>query len=113
MPGFGMSLRRKISAILLLASLGAACRSAHADWPEFRGPYGDGHVSAPGDTNPIGLPLHWSDTDNVKWKTTIPNRGWSTPVILGNQVWMSSATPDGHDFFAICVDADSGEIKYN
>ena len=45
---------------------------AQADWPEFRGPWGDGHVSAPGDTKPIGLPLHWSETNNVKWKTEIP-----------------------------------------
>ena len=42
---------------------------ARADWPEFRGPRGDGHASAPGDPQPIGLPLHWSETNNVKWKT--------------------------------------------
>ena len=59
------------------------------------------------------LDVHWSETENVKWKTAIPNRGWSTPVVMGNQVWMSSATPDGHDFFAICVDADSGNIIHD
>jgi len=87
--------------------------AARADWPEFRGPWGDGHVSAPGDTQPIGLPLHWSETENVKWKTEIPERGWSTPVVLGDQVWLTTATPDGRDFFAICVDAPTGRIRFN
>ena len=82
--------------------------AARADWPEFRGPWGDGHASAPGDTNLIGLPLHWSETNNVKWKTEIPYRGWSTPVVMGGQVWLTTATVDGHDFFAICVDAETG-----
>ena len=84
-----------------------------ADWPEFRGPSGDGFVSGHGDANSAGLPLHWSETENVRWKTEIPNRGWSTPVVLGGQVWLTTATADGHDFFAICVDADTGKILFN
>ena len=76
-------------AAVLLVSGGPTAR---ADWPEFRGPWGDGHVSAPGDTKPIGLPLHWSETNNVKWKTEIPYRGWSTPVVMGGQVWLTTAT---------------------
>jgi outer membrane protein assembly factor BamB len=79
----------------------------------MRGPWGDGHVSAPGETNLIGLPLHWSETNNVKWKTAIPYRGWSTPVALGGQVWLTTATEDGHDFFALGVDAESGRVRFN
>ena len=86
---------------------------ARADWPQFRGPRGDGTASAPGDTNLIGLPLHWSETNNIKWKTEIPFRGWSTPVVMNGQVWVTTATEDGHDFFAICVDADTGKILFN
>jgi outer membrane protein assembly factor BamB len=108
-----MSLSRKIFLAALLASVVSSTEMARGDWPEFRGPWGDGYVSAPGDKKPIGLPLHWSETENVKWKAAIPNRGWSTPVIMGNQVWMTAATPDGHDFYAICVEADSGKMKYN
>jgi outer membrane protein assembly factor BamB len=103
----------QILSIGLTFMLVSGNQVSRADWPEFRGPWGDGRTSAPGDTNLVGLPLHWSETENVKWKTTIPNRGWSTPVVLGNQVWMTSATVDGHDFFAICVDADSGKILYD
>src|SRR5262249_38293656 len=84
-------------AVLCLALLLAASK-ARADWPEFRGPWGDGHVAGPGDTNLVGFPLHWSETNNIKWKTEIPYRGWSTPVVMEDQVWLSTATEDGHDF---------------
>jgi outer membrane protein assembly factor BamB len=86
---------------------------ARADWPEFRGPWGNGHVSAPGSTNLMGLPLHWSETNNIKWKTEIPYRGWSTPVVMGGQVWLTTATLDGHDFFAIGLDGETGQIRFN
>jgi len=81
--------------------------SLSADWPDFRGPTADGHSTA------TGLPLQWSETNNVVWKTPIPHRGWSTPVILGKQIWLTTATAGGNDFFAICVDADSGKILFN
>jgi len=93
--------------VLLAATL------VHADWPEFRGPWGDGRTSAPGDTNLIGFPLHWSETNNIKWKTEIPFRGWSTPVIMNGQVWLTTATEAGNDYFAICLDKDSGKILFN
>jgi outer membrane protein assembly factor BamB len=99
-----------LPALLLLVIGGSAAR---ADWPEFRGPWGDGHVSAPGGTKSIGLPLHWSETNNIKWKTEIPYRGLSTPVVMGGQVWLTTATEDGHDFFAICVDAETGQVRFN
>ena len=104
------TLSRLAISALLLALGGPAAR---ADWPEFRGPQGDGQVSAPGDTKALGLPLHWSETNNIKWKTAIPFRGWSTPVVMGGQVWVTTATEDGHDFFAIGLDAETGKIRFN
>lgn len=104
----------KSTSLLLLAfavSLGPF--DAHADWPAFRGPRGDGHVSPPGATNLVGFPLRWSESENIKWKTEIPERGWSTPAVMGNQVWLTTATVDGHDFSVICVDAESGAIRLN
>src|SRR6266498_5028018 len=99
--------------LLILATLciGPA-QTVRADWPEFRGRQGDGHVSAPGD-KAIGLPSQWSETNNVKWKTEIPQKGWATPVIMDGQVWIATATADGHDFFAICVDEETGKIRFN
>lgn len=82
-----------------------------ADWPEFRGPTGDGHASAP--DRLLGVPLEWNEGRNVKWKTPVPHRGWSTPVVLGGQVWITTATEAGHDCYAIGLDADTGEIRFN
>ncbi len=86
---------------------------AHADWPQFRGPFNNGHVTAPGSTTPTGLPVKWSETENVKWKIPIPHRGWSTPAIMEGKVWLTTATLEGHDFFVICVDAATGNVLLN
>ncbi len=79
---------------------------ALAGWPQFRGPTGDGHASA------AGLPLTWSDTENVVWKTPIAHKGWSTPLVLGGQIWLTSATEDGKAFWAYCVDRATGKMLY-
>jgi outer membrane protein assembly factor BamB len=81
---------------------GWAC--AGAEWPAFRGPHGDGSVTG------SKLPLRWSETENVRWKTAIPHLGWSTPAVRDNRVWVTSATTNGQDYFAFCVDAASGKI---
>jgi outer membrane protein assembly factor BamB len=84
-----------------------------ADWPAFRGPTGDGHVAVAKAPKPAGLPLHWNEKENVRWKTAIPERGWSTPVVRDNRVWLTTASADGHDFFVLCVDAVTGRILVN
>ncbi len=76
-----------------------------ADWPQLRGPAGDGHGQA------ANLPVTWSEQENVAWKTPIHGRGWSSPVVWGDQVWLTTAAEDGRQFFAVCVDAKSGQIK--
>ncbi|MDD4869382.1 MAG: PQQ-binding-like beta-propeller repeat protein [Kiritimatiellae bacterium] len=106
-------IEKKTCIVVIFFALLIVVPSVRADWPEIRGPFGDGHVSAPGNTKPIGLPLRWGENENVKWKTEIPHRGWSTPVVLGNQIWLTTATTNGNDFFAICVDADTGKIVFN
>ena len=95
---------------VLLALNGPSLR---ADWPEFRGPTGDGHASPSTSGKPNGVPLNWSETNNVRWKTEIPYRGWSAPVVLGGQVWVTTATEDGHDFYAVGLDAESGKVIFN
>src|SRR5215813_6955276 len=88
--------------ILVLASC-AVVRGAE-NWPQFRGPDGTGHSDA------RGLPLHWSETENIVWKTAIHDRGWSSPVIYGKQIWLTSASKDGRELFVFCVDRDNGKI---
>lgn len=55
------------------------------EWPQFRGPDGQGHADG------AKLPLTWSESEHVKWKTAIPGEGHSSPVISGNQLWITTA----------------------
>ena len=77
------------------------------DWPQFRGPDGQGH------SDQTGIPIHWKEGENITWKTAVPGRGWSSPVIAGNQVWMTSAEVDGKSLHAICIDKRSGKLLHN
>ena len=106
-------MMRLIFPALTVCSSLATSRPARADWPEFRGPFGNGHATAPGDKTSNDVPLTWSETQNIRWKTPIPYHGWSTPVVLSGQIWVTTATDDGHDFFALCIDAKSGKIVHN
>ena len=81
--------------------------SDSANWFQFRGPQGDG--TAPGQHPPTS----WSETENVRWKTPIHGRGWSSPVVLGDEVWLTTATTDGKKMYAVCVDLESGKIKHD
>ncbi|HQZ65277.1 MAG TPA: PQQ-binding-like beta-propeller repeat protein [Planctomycetaceae bacterium] len=89
MNGQNYSMRRPawLTAILLMAvSLNrAVISSAQDEWPQFRGPDGQGHTEA------IGLPITWSETENVVWKTATPGEGHSSPVISENQIWLTTA----------------------
>ncbi|MEO6725157.1 MAG: PQQ-binding-like beta-propeller repeat protein [Blastocatellia bacterium] len=95
-------MRRFITTILLLF-FGSLAQAAD-NWPQFRGPDGTGHSDA------RDLPLNWSEKQNVVWKTAIHDRGWSSPVIYGKQVWLTTASPDGRKLFALCLDRDTGKI---
>lgn len=78
--------------------------AASDNWPQFRGPDGNGHSDA------RGLPLKWSEEENIVWKTAIHDRGWSSPVIHGDQIWLTTATGDGRKLYALCIDRESGKI---
>ncbi len=97
-------MKRILLAGVVGVSLGAGAVGGAENWPQFRGPEGNGHSDA------RGLPLTWSETNHVKWKTPIHGKSWSSPVIWGRQVWVTSATEDGRELFALCVDRDSGKI---
>ena len=90
---------------LTLATVIVGAVWANENWPQFRGPDGDGHSDSQ------GLPLTWSETKNVRWKTAIHGKAWSSPVILGDQIWLTTATEDGHELFVMCVERDNGKIR--
>lgn len=73
-----------LSSLLLAACLlGGAAQAA--DWPQFRGPDGDGRSAA------RGLPTAWGGFRRPHWQTTIPGQGWSSPVVYGDRIWLTSA----------------------
>jgi outer membrane protein assembly factor BamB len=78
-----------------------------SDWPQFRGPTGQGH------SDEQGLPLNWSETTNVRWKVAIPGRGWSSPVVQGDRIWLTTATDEGKSLRALSIDRNSGTILQN
>lgn len=99
-----MVLRSFAAVVLSTAGLVAA---AGENWPEFRGPNGVG-VAPDAD-----LPAEFGDEKNVVWKTPIHGKGWSSPVVWGDQVWVSTATDDGLKMAALCVDAKSGKVVHD
>jgi sugar lactone lactonase YvrE/outer membrane protein assembly factor BamB/enterochelin esterase-like enzyme len=120
--------------VLLSAALGiAVCdRATAVEWPQWRGPDGQGHAAAVHD-----LPVTWSETENIAWKTPLVGRAWSSPVIDGNQVWMTNAIESVASeaekkkwqeantgkqplnisgpvsLHALCVDRDSGKLLHD
>ena len=79
------------------------------DWPQFRGPTGQGHSLE------RGLPAEWSESQNIIWKTAISGRGWSSPVIAGSRVWITTAINDGSgaSLRALAFDVESGNQVTN
>jgi len=96
----------KNALVLFLAVLCAGW--AHAEnWPRFRGPTGQG-LSSKND-----LPLHWSPTSNVVWKTAIPGIGWSSPIVWEDRIFLTSTTEDGVSCRVFCLDRSSGKTLWN
>ena len=78
-----------------------------SNWPEFRGPTADGHAEQ------SELPTQIGEKDNVAWKTPIHGKGWSSPVIWENQVWLTTATADGKKMSVVCADLQSGALVHD
>src|SRR5687767_11181082 len=86
----------------VLAALVCCVIAKAEDWPQFRGPGGQGHSTE------MGLPLEWSESRHVVWKTPVAGAGWSSPSIQGNRVWLTTATEGGRSLRAIAVDIKTG-----
>lgn len=101
---------------------------AQTNWPQFRG------ADARGVATQTGLPDHWSATENVAWKTDIPGRGWSSPIVWGDQVFVTTVINTGkseepkkglyfggdrlkpseslHQWKVLCLDLKTGEVRW-
>ena len=123
---------RKTSLVLwlMLVAVGVVQAQSDAHWPQWRGPFFNG--MARGDA-----PTVWSDTKNIKWKAEIPGRGFSTPVMWGDRIFLTTAIPSGkaatepapapaegrragggsgplveHKFEVLCLDRNTGKILW-
>jgi outer membrane protein assembly factor BamB len=82
------------------------------DWPQFRGPGGEGHSVE------RNLPVEWSEDKNIAWRVPVPGHGWSSPVIAGGRVWLTTATwaddgASGASLRLLAFDAASGQEAVN
>ena len=98
---------------LLLACLVAP--AAAQDWPQFRGPRSDNTTSAK------ALPTRWSKNENVAWRVDLPGKGWSSPVLAGGKLYLTTAVAQGSNqdaagprsLRALCLDSSSGKVLWN
>jgi len=80
----GAAFRWPRHLLVLLLIAGASVLVQGEDWPQFRGPTGQGHATE------RGLPLEWSETRNIIWKSPVPGLGWSSPAVAGGRVWLTT-----------------------
>ncbi|MBL9135040.1 MAG: PQQ-binding-like beta-propeller repeat protein [Verrucomicrobiales bacterium] len=93
--------------LLVALCLGWVLQSNAEDWPRFRGPTGQGW-SAEKD-----LPREWSADRGIVWKTPIPGEGWSSPIVWGDRVYVSTATEANTQCRLLCLDRATGKIVWN
>jgi outer membrane protein assembly factor BamB len=98
-------MHRFLMLLVMMSLAGASLAAEH--WPQFRGPHGDSRADN------AKLPRTWSEKKNLVWKTAIHDKGWSSPVVWGDQVWLSTAKEDGTELFAVGVDRASGKVRHD
>ena len=82
--------------------------TAASDWPQFRGPTGQGHSTE------HGLPLEWAESRNIEWIAPVPGLGWSSPVVASGRVWLTTAvTRRDTSLRVLAYDAATGREVVN
>ncbi len=97
-----MKLSLKLFVPLLAWATGSF--AAQENWSQFRGPNGDGRSAAQ------GLPVEIGEERNVAWKVAVHGKAWSSPVVWGGQIWLTTATPDGRKLSVLCLDRWDGKV---
>jgi outer membrane protein assembly factor BamB len=104
-----MDVNRILVFGLLLLWQPVALAAQTERWPEFRGPTGQGHSTE------RDVPLEWSESRNVLWKTQVQGRGWSSPVVESDRVWLTTAISarGGTSLRAMAFDVETGREVVN
>ncbi len=79
------------------------CLLLSENWPNWRGPSGDG-ISLE-----KGIPVKWSPTENIAWRVAIPGKGHSSPVVWGNKVFLTTCLPEKEQRLLLCLDQRTGK----
>jgi outer membrane protein assembly factor BamB len=99
-------LLKLVGFLTILVLFSENAYSQDKNWTHFRGSNLNGISSAE------KIPLIWADP-NIKWETEIHDRGHSSPVVFENQIWVTTATTDGKELYAVCLDYETGKIIYD
>ena len=99
-------MRRPFTLPVFLFLLPLASLARAGDWPGWRGPSADGHASSS-----QTVPIQWSETDRVRWKTPLRGRGHSSPTLVGDRIYLTTATAD--EQAVICLDRASGRVLWD
>lgn len=93
---------------IVLLTLGLTTTVSLAEnWPQFRGPDGQGH------SKETSVPTVWSSTNNLAWRTDIPGESWSSPIVYGNRVFVTTTSDNGESCRVVGLDRKSGRILWN
>jgi len=97
------------TAVVTCVCAAAVTAAVAGDWPQFRGPDGGGHADV------AGLPLRWSDTENVAWKTPLEGLAWSSPIVVGDGIYLTTAVPEAADVSLrlVRLDARTGAVDWS
>ncbi|UCC97934.1 MAG: PQQ-binding-like beta-propeller repeat protein [Phycisphaerales bacterium] len=94
-------------SLLIALTMTRAELSLAEDWPGFRGP------GRQGISQEKNIPLEWSETSNIAWKTPVPGEGWSSPIVFEDRVFVTTATEEGTSFRLIRLDRKNGAVLWN
>jgi outer membrane protein assembly factor BamB len=103
-------MRTTLASLVLLCTplpLPAADKPGPAWWPHWRGP------SEQGWSDDSDVPLSWDEKTNVRWKTTLPGEGHSSPIVWGDRIFLTASKNKGDERYVVCVRRSDGEIIWS
>ncbi|MEX2114387.1 MAG: PQQ-binding-like beta-propeller repeat protein, partial [Pirellulales bacterium] len=98
--------RCAVGWVLAIAAAPAIARAVDG-WPQFRGPDGQGHAVA------SQLPATWSENENIRWKTAMRGLGWSSPVVMGDRIWLTTSVDLEQSLRLVCLARESGKVLHD
>ncbi|MBX3411742.1 MAG: PQQ-binding-like beta-propeller repeat protein [Pirellulales bacterium] len=101
------AFRCTVAALMLLLGNSAATALGVDNWTNFRGPTDQGRADE------AKLPIKWSETENVVWKTPVEGKAWSSPVVWEDRVYLTNANPEGTRLSVVALDKNTGEVIYD